>query len=364
MKRILALDGGGVRGMFSLQILARIEALLREREGKPDLRLSDAFDLIAGTSTGAIIAAFLAWGKSVAEIERLYTDFGPVLFQRQRWYRRWHSKYQADPVADLFKQHFCEDDGRTPASMGSARLRTLLLILMRNATTGSPWPVSNNPAAYYNERARTDCNLDVPLWQILRASTAAPTYFPPERIAYGTRHFTFVDGGVTPYNNPALIAILTATLPQYHLAWPTGRTALHVISIGTGQERTHLPDIGPDKINLMEQVEFVAPALLDAIEAQQDTLCRVLGDCVHGDIIDREIGALDAPTLFGPAEQKFTYVRYNQMLDGAALAGPGKPPLDLELDRVENIPTFQRIGREYAEKNVRVEHLYPRAASR
>ena len=68
---------------------------------------------------------------------------------------------------------------------------------MRNATTDSPWPISNNPYAKYNERSRLDCNLALPLWQLVRASTAAPTYFPPEVVVVGNREFIFVDGGVT-----------------------------------------------------------------------------------------------------------------------------------------------------------------------
>jgi uncharacterized protein len=51
---------------------------------------------------------------------------------------------------------------------------------MRNVTTDSPWPVTNNPYAKYNARNRADRNLDLPLWQLVRASTAAPVYFPPE----------------------------------------------------------------------------------------------------------------------------------------------------------------------------------------
>jgi patatin-like phospholipase/acyl hydrolase len=354
MKRILSLDGGGIRGVFTLQVLARVEELFRQDLGRADLVLSDVFDLIAGASTGAIIAAFLAWGKSVAQVEKMYLDFGPTMFSPQRWYRRWKSKYRAESIADFFRGHFCESDG-TPALMGTALLRTKLLVLMRNATTGSPWPVSNHPDAYYNDRSRENCNLNVPLWQLLRASTAAPTFFPPEQIEFGRRRFLFVDGAVTPFNNPALIALLMATLPQYRICWPTGRDALHVISIGTGSERTHLPDKLAGQVNFMDQLKFVIPALLDAASVQQDMLCRVLGDCVFGEPLDKEVGAVDTPSLLGAHEQKFTYVRYDQVMD--------RGPLDLSLDHAANMPIFQRLGRAYAAANVHSEHLYPRSAA-
>ena len=73
-RRILALDGGGIRGVFTIEVLARMEELLRQHTGKKDLVLADHFDLIAGTSTGAIIATFLSWGESVDTIRRLYAE--------------------------------------------------------------------------------------------------------------------------------------------------------------------------------------------------------------------------------------------------------------------------------------------------
>ena len=76
----------------------------------------------------------------------------------------------------------------------------------------SPWPLSNNPRARYNAPERTDNNLELPLWQLVRASTAAPTYFPPELIKVGRHDFVFVDGGVTMYNNPAFQLFLIETL--------------------------------------------------------------------------------------------------------------------------------------------------------
>jgi hypothetical protein len=361
MRRILALDGGGVRGIFTLQILARIEGILREDAGRPDLRLADVFDLVAGTSTGAIIATCLSWGMTVEEIERMYVAFGPLMFHPEPWYRQWRSRYRADTIASMFKETFREDDAdRSPALMGSKRLRTTLLTVMRNATTGSPWPVTNHPAALYNDRSRDDCNLNVPLWKLLRASTAAPMFFPPERIEYGSRRFHFVDGGITPFNDPALIAVLTATLPQYRIAWPTGRDALHVISIGTGTTRAHLPAKLAEKINIIDQFDFLIPALIDSAAVQQDILCRILGDCLFGERIDRELGDLAAPTLLSPTEQKFSYVRYDQKLDDERISAR-QPRLDLRLDRVESMPALTELGREYAAAHVKREHLYPRA---
>lgn len=81
-KRILALDGGGILGLISIEILAKIETLLRQRQGKPDLVLADYFDFVAGTSTGAVISSLVSIGMSVDQIRGFYIDCGPQMFDR------------------------------------------------------------------------------------------------------------------------------------------------------------------------------------------------------------------------------------------------------------------------------------------
>ena len=92
--------------------------------------------------------------------------------------------------------------------------------------------MSSNPYAKYNAKGRQDCNLQIPLWQLVRASTAAPVYFPPEILQWDPSNdektFLFQDGGVTPYNNPAFLLFRMATLPQYRLSWPTGERRIRV----------------------------------------------------------------------------------------------------------------------------------------
>ncbi|HZZ26368.1 MAG TPA: patatin-like phospholipase family protein [Pirellulales bacterium] len=361
MKRILALDGGGIRGLFTVQILARIEQLFRQEQNRPDLVLADVFDLFAGTSTGAIIATSLCWGMSVAEVERLYVEQGAEMFTRSPWFRRLNAKYRADKLAQFFQQMTREDDAQnTPALLGTKKLRRLLLVVMRNATTGSAWPVSNHPHAKYNDPNLPDCNLRVPLWQLLRASTAAPTFYAPESIQFGAQRYLFVDGAITPFNNPALIAVLMATLPSYQLAWPASRYELHVVSIGTGGISTRLPDKLPTRINVLDHLNFVPAALMDSISVEQDLACRVLGDCLHGAQLDSDVGDLLGPNLLKPDEQKFTYVRYDTRLDVSDNATVPPAFTKAAMDDLTLIPTLQKIGRDYAAKNVRLEHLYPR----
>ena len=93
-KRILALDGGGIRGIVTLEILARIESLLREKSGRQDFVLADYFDFIAGTSTGAIIGTALSLGMTVTDIRNFYLDTGRQMFEQASVLRRFRYKYE------------------------------------------------------------------------------------------------------------------------------------------------------------------------------------------------------------------------------------------------------------------------------
>jgi patatin-like phospholipase/acyl hydrolase len=228
-KRLLALDGGGLRGALTLGVLAELEEMLREETGGDDsFVLGDWFDYIAGTSTGAIIAASLAWGMPVRRIKELYRTLGGEMFRKPILPRRFWYRYRADALSATLREVFGD------ATLGDARLRTLLMMVLRNETTDSPWPLSNATRAVFNDRSRPDCNLDLPLWQLVRGSTAAPVYFPAEVIHVGGRRLVFADGGLTSFNNPAFQLFLMATLDAYGLGWPTGVDSLLLVSVGTG----------------------------------------------------------------------------------------------------------------------------------
>jgi patatin-like phospholipase/acyl hydrolase len=93
-RKLLALDGGGIHGLISLEILARIEELLRAELGRDDrFVLADYFDYIAGTSTWAIIAAGLSIGMKVAEVRAFYTDHAQRMFRKASLFKR-HLYYQ------------------------------------------------------------------------------------------------------------------------------------------------------------------------------------------------------------------------------------------------------------------------------
>ena len=355
-KKLLALDGGGIRGMMTVEILADIEEKLRAKLGKDEsFVLADYFDYIAGTSTGAIIAAGLSVGMPVATLRDFYINEGQAMFDKNSLLKRWKAKFGDDQLANKLKEVFGED-----TELGSEALRTLLMVVLRNATTDSPWPVSNNPGAKYNDASKADCNLRLPLWQLVRASTAAPTYFPPEQIVLGDNEFVFVDGGVTMYNNPAFQLFLMATLDVYNLGWAPGEKNMMIVSVGTGTNPRANENLMPGEMNLLYNAGSIPSALMFAALNEQDFLCRVFGKCLAGDAIDREVGTVQ-PGL-GPLQEKlFTYVRYNTELTDkgfAELGLQGVDPTQVQaLDAVENIPDLQEVGKAVARKRVDIGHF-------
>lgn len=365
MKRILALDGGGVRGTFSLAVLAEMENVLRSRQQRPDLVLADYFDFIAGTSTGAIIAALLSWGESVEAIRRLYEDQASNMFRRSGMIAgAIYNSYSELGLSDFLQKFFVEraEDGGGPALFGTRRLRTKLLVVVRNATTGSAWPLCNHAESLYNDPALPDCNLRIPLWQLVRASAAAPTFFRAQEIAMGKEHFRFIDGGITPYNNPAHIAYLLATLDCYRVGWETGEDRLHLVSVGTGRTRTVYR---PGEIYSLHKLNLAVRtirALIQSSTQEQDLLCRVAGRCLFAAPIDAEIGDLIEPLAGdrgpGGSSKKFTYVRYNTDFAGERFAGVlATHDGDVPMDDVNLIPLLRAHGEEYARANVRDDHL-------
>jgi patatin-like phospholipase/acyl hydrolase len=314
-KRILALDGGGLKGILTLGYLETLEQLLRQRHGNdPDFRLSDYFDLIAGTSTGAIIAACLALGMSVGEVLEKYQKLGRNVFSRD-WLRQGviRARYDKGRLESELKSVFGSD-----TTLGSDQLRTGLLVMSKRLDTGSPWPMSNNPKGKYfrNTDSTSHCipNADYPLWKVVRASTAAPTFFDPEEITIIERpgmkpeKGQFVDGGVSPFNNPALQAFQFATLKGYNLSWSSGADNLLLVSVGTGRS-----DPSNDTISLAATGAITAlMSLMNDCGNLVETMMQWLSASATSRVIDSECGDLRGDILGG--KPMLTYLRYDMAL--------------------------------------------------
>jgi uncharacterized protein len=210
--QVLSLDGGGLRGMFSAAVLARLEDDLQ-------VRITDHFDLIAGTSTGGIIAIGLGLGLRPREIVEFYAEHGPRIFRdrsRTRGLRRLvRAKYPSQPLRDALTQILGQ------RRFGESTKR--LVITSYNLAEDDVY-LFRTPHLAHLTRDWRELAVDVAM-----ATAAAPTYLPVFRLD-GTR---LVDGGMWA-NNPAMVALTEAASP---LGVPLN--AIRVLSLGTTTDVRH-----------------------------------------------------------------------------------------------------------------------------
>lgn len=350
-RRILAIDGGGIRCLISIEILMALEERLVAATGDPDRRLCDHFDLVAGTSGGAIIASAIVLGLPMRAIRDFVVGNAHNMFRPARLHTRWWSFYDKSVLERNMKDWFGAD-----TRLDSPKLRTLLLLVMRNWSTDSPWLVSNNPHAPFNDRALDDCNLDLPLWQLARASSAAPAYYTPETVRFGRRkgyEFVFEDGGLTGFLNPAFKAFQYATTQPYGLQWKAGEQDLVLVSIGSGDVRHRKPGRVAGDITVWRAILGLPNAMLQATVREQDVLCRTFGRCLTGDPIDLELGDMrHTATAIEP--RLFRYHRVNPVLSKDGLAAIGCADIDhrqlIPIDATRHVEALSRVGRAVADR--------------
>lgn len=311
-KRILALDGGGIRGALTAGYLVEMETLLRQRHGNPKLVLADYFDFIGGTSTGSIIAAALSIGMNARDVSDAYLKLGGAGFKKVLL--PFKARFSADAVRAQLQLLFGD------RLLGDASLRTALCVVAKRADTNSVWPILNHPEAKYFPR-----NSQMPLRDVVRASTAAPTYFIPETLDVGGTSGAFIDGGVSMANNPALTMFLVATLKGFPFHWKTGQDQLLLVSLGTGQWRQEkLPQAVSDA-NIIASAAAVPEMLMQDANWHNQMLLQALSRSPTAAAIDREIGDLSGDLL--TPEPLMSYLRYNATLEPDALRELGLPQL-------------------------------------
>ncbi len=209
---ILALDGGGARGIYSAQILASIEQAL----GAP---VKESFDLIAGTSTGSIMAGAAAVGIPMIKIVELFATEATRVFRRRRFgYLHIQSKYSRHALEKMVRS--CVSD------VTLAEVSTPLMITSSDIYTGGVHVFKSRYLKDLGEAYVRDA--DVPVGDAILASCAAPTYFDPKAVG----DFLLADGGLWA-NNPSMIA-LTEAISKF------GRPIeqVRILSIGTGRSVT------------------------------------------------------------------------------------------------------------------------------
>jgi len=323
-KRILALDGGGIRGALTLGYLQRIEDVLRKQNGNdPAFRLSDYFDLIGGTSTGSIIASCLAIGMKVADITKMYYELGGKIFEKKyKWWNIFTIKefiragYDHVPLETELKNVFGE------ITLESDKIKTGLCIVAKRSDTNSVWPLINHPKGKYFNTADGK-NKDILLWKAVRASAAAPTYFLPQIIDVGggLKTAAFVDGGVSMANNPSLQLLMVATLKGFPFRWKLGPDDILLVSIGTGMSRWEKIPEKVEKNHLLNWAQQIPDMLMQDASWHNQAILQWLSSCDTRWSIDGEIGDLTDDFITRDQDKKglLTYLRYNLWLDSPTL---------------------------------------------
>lgn len=228
--KILSLDGGGVRGYLSILILANIEKYLNDSDGA-NLPIGKRFDLIAGTSTGGLIALGLAIGKTANELVDFYEKKIPKVFsdenRRNIFKKAFSSKYDPSQLKIALEEFF-----------GGKTLHDVVVDVCVTTTS-----LQNGYPRLYKSGylKRNESRLDESLVDIGLATSAAPSYFP----AHSSKHSSnLIDGGLCA-NNPSMVALVEAC--QFEKASHRGVNVINnsplglrenacLLSIGTGAQ--------------------------------------------------------------------------------------------------------------------------------
>ena len=253
-------------------------------------------------------------------------------------------------------------------TLGDEAVRTGLCLVTKRTDTNSTWPFFNHPEARYYAQ-----NCDYPLHLLLRASTAAPTYFESEMIegqSTGGRSFRgeFVDGGVSMHNNPAWLLFQMATLKGFPFHWTIGEEQLLLVSVGTGYwgVQGHQRHLLVRDGGLGWGEKLVLMLMEDASWQQQQTL-QLLSRSPTAVSIDSEVGSLQDDLL--PGGPHLTYLRYDIPLEEEKLAKLNLRELYFSveklqsLDGAENMDRLDQLGSVAAGKLVHALH-FPRGFDR
>lgn len=260
MKTILSIDGGGIRGLIPAMVLAEIE----KRTGKA---VADLFDLVAGTSTGAILGMGLSkpdrQGRpqySAKALAGLYEQRGSEIFHRSLWKGLASAggildeKYSENGLEKVLLEYFGDD------ALGTALTDVLV----------TSYDIENRQPHFY--KSWRDEWKDIPMRHAARATSAAPTYFEPALVPARGGDRALIDGGVF-INNPAVSAYA-----EYQRMFPDEQD-FFVVSLGTGELVRPIPY---EDARNWGQAEWVIPLLNCMFDGVSDAvnyqMAHILGD--------------------------------------------------------------------------------------
>lgn len=321
---ILSIDGGGIRGLLPAKVLAELEQELQRAH--PGKKLYEHFDLICGTSTGAILAIAIALGIPANNLVKFYKDHAQMIFPK--WYLKIiprkgraiiTSIYSNKKLRKKLKEIYSEANGGVPPNLHD--MKTNVCIPVFNGNDGQ----INVLKTRHSEEYFRDYKL--PAHEVALSSASAPIYFPPHTFRFSNEHGTgmnvnMIDGGIFA-NNPSLIAILEATekLGQDF-------ADIRLLSLGTGKGRHIIKSSWRPK-DIWYWL-FPKPRLLDIILDSQ------------AQITEQYIAFLKK--IVGKQNNDFDYLRIQYDMGGDAI--------DLNASKNQDIQRLEAIGDELAKNNI------------
>ncbi len=321
---ILSIDGGGIRGLIPAKVLAELEAKLLQ--SNPDKKLHEYFDLICGTSTGAILATAIALGIPADKLVGFYKENARVIFPK--WFLKviprkarvlltsiYSNKALHKKLEEIFKE---ANGGKVPII---DNLKTKVCIPTFNGATGEINVLKTRHHAEYNR------DYKLPVHEAVLSSASAPIYFPPHSFSFSNEHgsgsnVNMIDGGIFA-NNPALIGVLEATEKLGY-----DFTDISLLSLGTGTGK-HIIKTSWRSKDLFYWL-FPKPRLLDIVLDSQ------------AQITEQYLNFLNR--IFNKQANGFKYLRIQHDLGGDTI--------DLNASSPNDIQKLEAIGGELSKKNL------------
>jgi len=259
--KVLAIDGGGIRGIIPAVILGELQSRLAAP-------LYSAFDLIAGTSTGGIIALGIGTRckdggpYSPSDLVDMYVENGPDIFKKNPLTTELQvigPKYSPDALEATLARFFQDTEFQsalTPLLISSYDLQSQL------------------PFFFKSHRIAEDASYNWKVADVARATSAAPTFFSPLHLVSGNQDYALVDGGVF-VNNPSMAAYAEA-----RYLYPEAQRIV-VVSVGTGDRQDQITYAQAKGWGLLGWAKQIVPVLMDSVSEAVDYELAALPGCVY-----------------------------------------------------------------------------------
>lgn len=241
MRKILSVDGGGIKGIFAASFLAEIEQ-------KCSVKICDYFDILAGTSTGGIITAALSVGIPAKDILELYMENAKCIFPQNKYFKLFKTKYRSKFLEPIIAKALKD------LKIRDCKTRLLIPAYNLEQRSARVFKTPHTKDLYFDK--------DILLKDIVMATTAAPLYFPPYKMEGGT----FIDGGVIA-NNPSFMAVAEG---MTRLQWKKEEIVL--LSIGGVEDMPRTT--GKENMGLMNALK-IQKCFMGAGNQYSENLCKI-----------------------------------------------------------------------------------------